>query len=305
MTKVTICFFLCAFTLKVTAQQNSYIQVKAEPNIGVFLNDEFKGKTNVEYSGLIIEKLKAGSYRIKVVKDGYTPQTETILLNPGEVKIYQVKPFVPQYKISQSGNKQQQTIELKTGSLKIQSLPVEIQIEITDLGIKSSKSQDEWNIEDIPIGIHKVKFTWNNKILNDTVRIEQGTFKHIFADLINGKVEIRSNSISSSHNNVSSAPITTETFSDKGISYSLQGRGFQALPPPKYDYQGEGRVVVEVSVDRAGKVVQATPGTKGSTTLDEYLLRVAKEAALGARFKVKQDAPAIQKGTITYNFKLK
>ena len=45
---------------------------------------------------------------------------------------------------------------------------------------------------------------------------------------------------------------------DKGISYNLQGRGFQALPPPKYDYQGEGRVVVEVSVDRSGKVVQAT-----------------------------------------------
>jgi len=91
----------------------------------------------------------------------------------------------------------------------------------------------------------------------------------------------------------------------KGISYSLQGRGFQALPPPRYDYQGEGRVVVEVSVDRSGKVVQATPGTKGSTTLDEYLLKVAKEAALGARFEVKQDAPAIQKGTITYNFILK
>lgn len=91
----------------------------------------------------------------------------------------------------------------------------------------------------------------------------------------------------------------------KGISYNLQGRGFQALPPPKYDYQGEGRVVVEVSVDRAGKVVQAVPGSKGSTTLDEYLLKVAKEAALGARFEVKKDAPPIQKGTITYNFILK
>ncbi len=91
----------------------------------------------------------------------------------------------------------------------------------------------------------------------------------------------------------------------KGISYNLQGRGYQALPPPKYDYQGEGRVVVEVSVDRAGKVVQAVPGAKGSTTLDEYLLKVAKDAALGARFEVKQDAPAIQKGTITYNFILK
>jgi colicin import membrane protein len=92
---------------------------------------------------------------------------------------------------------------------------------------------------------------------------------------------------------------------EKGISYKLQGRGFQALPSPKYDYQGEGKVVVEVSVDRNGKVLQAVPGTKGSTTLDEYLLRVAKEAALKARFESKPDAPVIQKGTITYNFILK
>jgi outer membrane biosynthesis protein TonB len=92
---------------------------------------------------------------------------------------------------------------------------------------------------------------------------------------------------------------------DKGISYDLQGRGFQSLPPPKYDYQGEGRVVVEVSVDRSGKVTQAVPGIKGSTTLDEYLLKVSKEAALQARFEAKPDAPVIQKGTITYNFILK
>jgi colicin import membrane protein len=92
---------------------------------------------------------------------------------------------------------------------------------------------------------------------------------------------------------------------DKGISYDLKGRGFQSLPPPRYDYQGEGRVVVEVSVDRDGKVIQATPGVKGSTTLDDYLLKVAKEAALKARFESKPDAPVIQKGTITYNFILK
>lgn len=92
---------------------------------------------------------------------------------------------------------------------------------------------------------------------------------------------------------------------NQGISYDLQGRGFQSLPSPQYDYQGEGRVVVEVSVDRSGKVIQAIPGFKGSNTLDEYLLRVAKEAALKARFDPKADAPVIQKGTITYNFILK
>lgn len=91
---------------------------------------------------------------------------------------------------------------------------------------------------------------------------------------------------------------------DKGISYDLQGRGYQSLPSPKYDYQEEGRVVVEVSVDRNGRVTQAVAGIKGSTTLDEYLLRVARDAALQARFDPKPDAPPTQKGTITYNFKL-
>jgi len=94
-------------------------------------------------------------------------------------------------------------------------------------------------------------------------------------------------------------------FGNQGNYYSLQGRGYSKLPDPKYDYQGEGRVVVEISVDRSGKVTQAVPGVKGSTTLDEYLLRVAKEAAISEQFDPKPDAPQIQKSTITYNFKLR
>lgn len=92
---------------------------------------------------------------------------------------------------------------------------------------------------------------------------------------------------------------------DEGISYDLQGRGFGKLPKPKYNYHGEGKVVVEISIDRSGKVTQAIPGVKGSTTLDEYLLRVAKDAALEATFDPKPNAPKIQKGTITYSFILK
>ena len=92
---------------------------------------------------------------------------------------------------------------------------------------------------------------------------------------------------------------------DSGISYSLEGRGVQKLPRPKYNYQEGGRVVVEVSVDRSGKVTQARAGIKGSTTLNENLLRVAREAALETRFDPKPDAPPVQKGSITYNFILK
>jgi colicin import membrane protein len=92
---------------------------------------------------------------------------------------------------------------------------------------------------------------------------------------------------------------------DKGYSYYLEGRKVLSIPLPKYELQQDGIVVVEVIVDRSGKVIKATPGKSGSSTLDENLLKVAKEAALKATFAVKPDAPEVQKGTITYNFKLK
>ncbi|MDM8003442.1 MAG: hypothetical protein QUS66_11140 [Bacteroidota bacterium] len=90
-----------------------------------------------------------------------------------------------------------------------------------------------------------------------------------------------------------------------GISFDLGGRKAQSLYKPPYDLQEEGVVVVAITVDRAGRVTDATPGIKGSTTLAGDLLKLAKEAALKTRFESSNDAPVIQKGTITYNFKLR
>ncbi|TFH37071.1 MAG: hypothetical protein E4G95_05095, partial [Bacteroidia bacterium] len=88
----------------------------------------------------------------------------------------------------------------------------------------------------------------------------------------------------------------------RGISFDLAGRTPTKLPNPTYDIQSDGIVVVEVTVDRNGNVTQAVAGVKGSTTLEDYFLRVAKEAALAAKFDAKPDAPTFQKGY--YNLSL-
>lgn len=88
------------------------------------------------------------------------------------------------------------------------------------------------------------------------------------------------------------------------VSYNLGGRGMQSLPKPEYKIQEEGRVVVEVRVDRDGKVIQVNAPARGTTATDLGLLNKAKEAAMKARFEPKPDGPAVQTGTITYNFKL-
>lgn len=89
-----------------------------------------------------------------------------------------------------------------------------------------------------------------------------------------------------------------------GISFSLEGRDGISLPKPELNYQKQGKVVVEITVDRQGNVVNANSGVKGSTTLDTYLLNAAKKAALKSKFTSKPDAPFHQKGNITYHFKL-
>jgi colicin import membrane protein len=90
----------------------------------------------------------------------------------------------------------------------------------------------------------------------------------------------------------------------EGVSFDLEGRGFVSLPKPELVYQKQGIVKVEITVDRQGNVVNVNPGVKGSTTLDTYLLNVAKSAALRSKFTAKPDAPFHQKGYIIYHFKL-
>ncbi|MFV0483994.1 MAG: hypothetical protein ACK5MG_07885 [Bacteroidales bacterium] len=93
--------------------------------------------------------------------------------------------------------------------------------------------------------------------------------------------------------------------SGKGISYNLGNRKALALPKPSYPGKEQETVVVEVSVDKGGTVVEANPGAQGSTTMNSQLLSVAKKAALASKFTADNSAPARQKGTITYIFILK
>lgn len=90
-----------------------------------------------------------------------------------------------------------------------------------------------------------------------------------------------------------------------GASYSLAGRKARDLPPPEYKVQEEGKVVVEITVDKYGKVIKAVPGKKGSTTSNTYLLEKAKLAAMNAKFNPDMNGAEVQVGTIVYNFLLK
>tara|TARA_B110000879_G_scaffold87614_1_gene120573 strand:+ start:72 stop:851 length:780 start_codon:yes stop_codon:yes gene_type:complete len=89
-----------------------------------------------------------------------------------------------------------------------------------------------------------------------------------------------------------------------GTTYQLGGRKVEFKAKPIYNIQVEGKVVVIITVDRLGNVINAIPGVKGSTTLNKKLLQRAKTAALKTRFDPKQTAPTSQQGKIVYLFSL-
>ena len=89
-----------------------------------------------------------------------------------------------------------------------------------------------------------------------------------------------------------------------GSGYSLGNRRAVSKPAPKYNCNEEGKVVVEVSVDRNGRTTNAIPGIKGTTNTARCLLEQAQIAAMNTKWEPSSDAPEKQVGKIVYNFNL-
>ena len=89
-----------------------------------------------------------------------------------------------------------------------------------------------------------------------------------------------------------------------GISFVLGNRHLIRQPIIDDKSQEEGRVVVSITVDKDGNVIQANPGARGSTTTSAYLKGKAKDAAMKAKFSPNKDGTDIQTGTMTFVFLL-
>ena len=91
---------------------------------------------------------------------------------------------------------------------------------------------------------------------------------------------------------------------DSGIGHDLTGRKMVKRPTINDSSQKTGKVAVQVKVDRNGNVVYAKYTTKGSTTTDSYLIRLAEKAAKEAKFNSDFNASSEQVGTIYFTFKV-
>lgn len=85
--------------------------------------------------------------------------------------------------------------------------------------------------------------------------------------------------------------------------FSLAGRKKVSLPAPT-QCNSQGKVVVAIKVDKAGKVTEATFKRFASTVFDDCNVNNALNAARKATFNPDSNAPDVQEGTITYIYKV-
>lgn len=87
-------------------------------------------------------------------------------------------------------------------------------------------------------------------------------------------------------------------------SYALEGRRLLGhLPRPSFTAQVEGTIVVQITVNPAGNVIDANFGP-GTTITDYEMRKSALAAAKKARF-TESDGLGNQVGTITYRYRLR
>ncbi len=86
--------------------------------------------------------------------------------------------------------------------------------------------------------------------------------------------------------------------------YGLSGRSLVNKGKVKQECNEEGRVVVKIVVDRNGKVVNATPGVRGTTNNHPCLLDPARKTAFLHQWNLDSKAPGQQVGFVVVNFKL-
>lgn len=162
---------------------------------------------------------------------------------------------------------------------------------------KKIDQSDSLVYEEVPISkpeISKLTKTILNKIINAEEIIE--TNNKNTPDENESKID-------------SGNPYSNTYYNKAGLigekdGFGLNGRNLESNGSVKPVCDQEGKVVVRITVNKMGNVINAEPGVKGSTNVHPCLLEPAKRTAFLHKWFSDENAPDSQIGFVVVNFKL-
>jgi hypothetical protein len=148
---------------------------------------------------------------------------------------------------------------------------------------------------------HTLLLKSGEKMTGEVKSLQDGVIKFSFKgnDMTFKVAEVSSIQFDGTASATSNASKTSTT---KGVSYVMAGRKMTKEPKIDNLTMEKGVVVVEITINKYGNVIKAVPGIEGSTTISNYLLTKAKQAAESVMFDTSPVMPLEQKGTITITF---
>lgn len=123
--------------------------------------------------------------------------------------------------------------------------------------------------------------------------------------LLAGISKNENNSYKEQHNDDPYLPLNYSDQSTRNEGIGINGRGIPTKKLIRPDCNESGLVVVKIVVNRNGDVIEAIPGIKGTTNMNNCLLETAKKIALSHKWQADNNAPDKQFGFVAINFTLK
>ena len=223
--------------------------------------------TDQYYNGIyVFRDLAPGNYKVKMEAEGYTSQTKEVTVTADKTTSFYTlledPNYIPPAKIPGKAN-------------------------IYASALSARKTDD---------GKYDLSFTLNADAdaAQERMRANREAYEQGLAEAAAIR-EGRSESASANEK-----PADRKVEGRVMVSFSLVDpiRYSRHLVVPAYRCEGGGEVVVRITVNRGGEVVNASVVSGG----DDCMRSTAVHAARNSRFDINDSAPARQNGTITYIF---
>lgn len=183
-TAITILLILSLFISSNVFAATGDIQITCETNVRIFIDNNFKGVTNDSDSGLFIEGLTPGRHTLKAVKKGFDPFVREISITANKAIEVKINFGQRQERVQGLQSEEGQTLS-QVGKMELRSVPLGAKVTIDG---KSYQQKTDMEIENIPIGKHRISFERGNKKLSGLFNLNEQEILKLKAHFKEGRI---------------------------------------------------------------------------------------------------------------------
>ncbi len=183
----------CSWVLSLTGQPvegggSTHLQVVAEPGVTIFVDEKSQGETTARQGGLIVPDIKPGEHTLRAEKEDCVPKTIKVNVDAGSVFKWKVGDFVPSLKVIRERGQEKEGGDQPYGHLLIQSLPIDLRVQIPAIGFDSLKSKDEVTLGPLVVDEYRVLFFGLGKNWSAQIKIYDKETTKVFVNLLKGTI---------------------------------------------------------------------------------------------------------------------